>query len=506
MAEAQTSQKIPFYEKAGYSCADAAANFVFMTMILFQLNFYTDVDGFGLSAAAAGAILLWPRLWDAFFDPVMGILADRTETRWGKFRPWILWTAIPWAVVMVLAYSTPKGWSLGAMIAYAAITNTLLMTLYSMNNMPYSALGGVMTADLNERAQLNSWRFIAVNIAQFIVGGFTLPLVAKFAVGHDRQYGWRMTMTIWAVLCLVLFLITFLTTRERVKPVAETKSSPKQDFSDLLQNVPWRIMAVMTLVHFAILSFRGGALYNYYHHYADKAAMFGFVEKLGLTAPVLAEGAPKPGGLLEWLGYIVHGTRDNLAASNVADVFNSIINMTGTLTTIIVILASASLARRFGKKAVAVGGFALSTFNAFTFYFLKPTDVTGMLALTILGSVVYAPTIPLVWAIFADVADYSELKTGRRFTGMVFATIGFALKSGLAIGSALFLWIMSGLFHYNTKLPTSPDAIAGYRTTSGVVVGILFALCTALLVTYKLDKRATIQMSEELAARRLKGC
>ena len=498
-----TNQKLSFVEKAGYSAADSAANFVFMTMILFQLNFYTDV--FGLTASAAAAILLWPRLWDAFFDPIMGVLADRTRTRWGRFRPWILWTAVPWAVVMVLAYTTPKGWSYGALIAYAAITNTLLMTLYSMNNMPYSALGGVMTADLNERARLNSYRFIAVNIAQFIVGGFTLPLVAKFAVGHDRQYGWQITMTIWAVLCLVLFLVTFFTTRERIQPVAEVKSSPKQDFSDLLKNIPWRIMAVMTLVHFAILSFRGGALYNYYHHYADKAAMFDFVEKLGLTAPALAEGAPKPGGLLEWLGYIVHGTRDNLAASNVADVFNSIVNMIGTATTIIVIMLSASLASKYGKKAVAVVGFALSTINAFAFYFLKPTDVSGMVALTILGSIVYAPTIPLVWAIFADVADYSELKTGRRFTGTVFATIGFALKSGLALGSASFLWIMSWFFKYDTKLPSAADAVAGYRATSGIVVGIMFAICTVLLIAYQLNKRATIEMAEELAARRAKA-
>lgn len=495
-------QKLSVVEKVGYSGADAAANFVFMTMILFQTNFYTDV--FGLSASAAAAILLWPKLWDACFDPIMGVLADRTNTRWGKFRPWVLWTAIPWAVVMVLAYTTPKGWSYAALVTYAALTNTALMTLYSMNNMPYSALGGVMTADLDERARLNSYRFIAVNIAQFIVGGLTLPLVAKFATGSDRAHGWQMTMTIWAVLCLVLFLITFFTTRERIKPVVETRSSPKQDFADLLKNVPWRVMVLMTLVHFAILSFRGGALYNYYHHYADKAAMFDVVEKLGLTAPSLAEGAPKPGGLLEWLGYIVHGTRDNLAASNVADVFNSIINMLGTATTIIVIMLSASFASRFGKKAVAVAGFALSTLSALAFYFLKPTDTTGMITLTILAAVVYAPTIPLLWAMFADVADYSELKTGRRFTGMVFATIGFALKAGLALGQASFLWLMAGLFKYDTKLPAAPEAIAGYRACAAIVVGILFAICTGLLLAYQLNKRTTIEMAEELAARRAK--
>jgi Na+/melibiose symporter-like transporter len=493
-------QKLTVSEKIGYSGGDAAANFVFMSMILFQLNFYTDV--FGLTASAAAAILLWPRLWDALFDPVMGVLADRTRTRWGRFRPWILWTSIPWAVVMILAYTTPKGWSYGAMIAYAAITNTMLMTLYSMNNMPYSALGGVMTADLNERARLNSFRFVAVNIAQFIVGGFTLPLVAKFSVGHDRQHGWQMTMTIWAAVCLVLFLVAFFTTKERVQPLAEVKSSPRQDFADLLKNGPWKIMALMTLVHFAILSFRGGALFNYYHHYADKAAMFEWVQKLGLTAPA---GAPKTGGVLEWLGYIVHGDMSDLAGSNVADVFNSIINMIGTATTIVVIMLSASFARRFGKKAVAVVGFGLSAVNAFAFYLLKPGDVNGMVALTVLGSIVYAPTVPLVWAIYADVADYSEWKTGRRFTGMVFATIGFALKAGLALGSASFLWIMAGFFNYDTKLPGAPEALAGYRATAGIVVGILFAICTVLLMAYKLNKKKTIELAEELAARRLEA-
>jgi len=491
------NQKLSFLEKAGYSGGDAAANFVFMTMILFQLNFYTDV--FGLKASHAALILLWPKLWDALFDPIMGVIADRTKTRWGRFRPWILWTAIPWAVVMVLAYTTPKGWSYGALIAYAAITNLLLMTLYSMNNMPYSALGGVMTADLNERTRLNSFRFISVNIAQFIVGGLTLPLVAKFSVGHDRQHGWQVTMTIWAVLCLVLFLITFFTTRERVQPVVETSSSPKQDFMDLLRNVPWRVMFVMTLIHFAILSFRGGALYNYYHQYVDKAAMYDFVAKLGLTA------SQTSGGILETLGYIVHGDRSDLANSNVADVFNSIINMIGTATTIIVILLSPPLSRKFGKKAVAVVGFGLAALGTFAFYLLSPTNVAGMVALTILIAIFYAPTIPLVWAIFADVADYSELQTGRRFTGMVFATIGFALKAGLALGQASFLWVMEGFFRYDTQFPGAPDAVSGYRFTSGIVVGALFAICTVLLVCYKLNKRATLEMAAELAERRNRG-
>ena len=500
---AEQNQKLSFTEKAGYSAGDAAANFVFMTMILFQANFYTDV--FGISATAAGAILLAARLWDAFFDPVMGVLADRTNTRWGRFRPWVLWTALPWCVAMVLAYTTPKGWSASAMIAYAAITNIMLMTLYSMNNMPYSALGGVMTGDVNERAKLNSYRFISVNAAQFIVGGFTLPLVAKFAVGHDRQYAWQMTMTLWAVLCLVLFIITFATSHERIHPVNAQNSSPKQDFADLIKNSPWAVMFGMTLFHFAMLSFRGGALYDYYHHYADKAALFDFVQKLGLTAPALAPGAPAPGGILEWLGYIVHGTRENLAASNVADVANSIINMIGTAVTIVVILLSPSLARKFGKKTVAVTGFALAAVSAFLFYTLKPDEVTGMVALTVIGAVFYAPTIPLIWAIYADVADYSEWTTGRRFTGIVFATIGFALKAGLALGSASLLWMLAGFFHYDSKQVPGAETIEGFRFCSGIVVGILFTICTGLLLAYKINKRMTIQMADELTERRRKS-
>ncbi|HTR43698.1 MAG TPA: MFS transporter [Pseudomonadales bacterium] len=496
MAESST-QKLSFAEKAGYSCADSAANFVFMTMILFQTNFYTDV--FGLSAGVAAAILLWPRLWDAVADPIVGILADRTNTRWGKFRPWILFTAVPWCIIMILAYTTPHGWSMGAMIAYAVITNTLLMTIYSMNNMPYAALGGVMTGDIVERAKLNSYRFIAVNAAQFIVGGFTLPLVAKFAEGHDRQHGWQMTMTVWAVLCLVLFLITFATTRERIQSVKKEPSSPKLDFADLLKNNPWKVMWCWTLVHFAILSFRGGALYNYYHHYTDKAAMYDWLQKFGMVAPV---GAPPSHGILETLGYIVHADPSNLAASNVADVFNSIVNMLNTGITIIVILLSTSLAKKFGKKVVCTIGFLLATVGTLAFYSLSPTNVWGMILVTAFVSVVYAPSIPLTWAIFADVADYSEWKVGRRFTGMVFATIGFALKSGLALGSASFLLIMQWFFHYDTKAPDAAGAVEGFRVCSGIVVGVMFAICTVLLACYQLNKRVTIQMADELAERR----
>ncbi|MBP7141784.1 MAG: MFS transporter [Opitutaceae bacterium] len=490
------SQKLSVWEKAGYSAGDAAANFVFMTMVLFQLNFYTDV--FGLSADVAAAILLWPRLWDALFDPLMGILADRTRTRWGRFRPWILWTSLPWAVVMVLAYTTPEGWGMGMMIAYAGITNAALMTLYSMNNMPYSALGGVMTGDADERTRLNSYRFVSVTLAQFVVGGFTLPLVAKFSQGHDRQHGWQVTMTLWAALCLVLFIVTFLSTRERIQPVAEVRSTPRQDFRDLLRNGPWLALVCYTLLHFALLAYRGGALYNYYHHYADKTAMFDFVARFGLTADF---GAPRQ-GLLDFLGYIVRGGPAAGGENNVADVFNSIVNMLGTATTIVGIVASTGFSARFGRKRVALFGFSLSAMNAFAFYLLPSSGVGGMVLLTFTGSLVYAPTIAVMWAMYADAADFSEWQTGRRFTGMVFATIGFSLKAGLAIGSAAFLWLMEGVWNYDTRTPAAADAIAGYHFSSSISVGFLFFGCVLCIAMCGLNRTVTRRMGTELAARR----
>jgi Na+/melibiose symporter-like transporter len=493
-----TPQRLSFLEKAGYSGGDAAANFVFMTMVLFQTSFYTDV--FGLSSGAAAAILLWPRLWDAVFDPIMGIMADRTNTRWGKFRPWVLWTSIPWCVVMILAYTTPKGLSMGMMIAYAGITNTILMTLYSMNNMPYSALSAVMTGDLNERTKLNSYRFVAVNIAQFIVGGLTLPLVAKFAKDHDRQYGWQMTMTLWAVLCLILFLITFFTTKERIKPTTDVKSSPKQDFVDLLKNKPWMALVAFTIFNFAMLTYRGGAHYNFYHHFADKAAMFDFLAKIGLTTPEMVPGT----GVLEWLGYIAHGTRESLP-NNVSDVFNSIVNMVGTATTIIFIILSTNLSKRFGKKAVIFWGFLLGGLNACAYYWLSPTNTTGMLLLAALGSVFYAPTIAVAWSMYADAADFSEWQTGRRFTGMVFATIGFALKSGLALGSAVFLWAMSGFWGYETSAPSAPNAIHGYLMSSSFGVAFCFFGAALAIAFCSLNKNRTLEMADELNERRRKA-
>src|SRR5271169_2319912 len=275
----EQTNKLSFAEKAGYSLGDGAANFVFMTMILFQLNFYTDT--LGISAAAAGTLLLVGRFWDAIFDPMMGVMADRTNTRWGKFRPWVLWTAVPWGIAMVVAYTTPS-FSTSARIVYACMTNMLLMTLYSANNTPYSAMTGVMTGDVNERTSLSSFRFVSAMIAQLIVGGFTLPLVAKFGQGNNAK-GWQITMGLWATICVVLFVITFLTTRERIQPDPKQKSDAKRDFGTLAKTGPWVAMFILTLAQFIVLAMRGGTLSYYFQYYVNHDRLFGLLQSAGLT-------------------------------------------------------------------------------------------------------------------------------------------------------------------------------------------------------------------------------
>jgi Na+/melibiose symporter-like transporter len=487
---AERIQKLSFIEKAGYSLGDAAANFVFMTMILFQLSFYTDT--MGIAAAAAGTLLLVGRLWDAFFDPMMGVLADRTNTRWGKFRPWVLWTALPWAVVMVLAYTVPnfKGTSL---LAYAIITNILLMTLYSANNTPYSAMTGVMTGDVNERTALSSYRFFAAMFAQLIVGGFTLSLVAKFGHG-DNARGWQMTIGLWAVLCVVFFVITFLTTRERIQPRPQQKSSPREDFGNLLKNGPWIAMFVLTLSHFVFVALRGGTMFYYFTYYVDKDHLFTFLDKLGL-------GSGAAGGglwhyLLNTFGLIV-----NEAHSNVSSVGFSLFQMSSQAVTIVGVVASTFLAIRFGKRAVAIVGFSLATIFLAAFILLPAEAIGATYLLEYVRALSYAPTIPLIWAMFADVADYAEWTTHRRTTGIIFATILFALKAGLSLGGAIAGWLLSG-YGYQANVQQTSHALLGIRLSASLYPAIFLGVVVICLLFYKISKQLNLQIQDELAARR----
>jgi GPH family glycoside/pentoside/hexuronide:cation symporter len=488
MSESMT--KLSFKEKAGYALGDGSANFVFQLLLVFQAGFYTDV--MGVSAAALGTLLLLVRFSDAIIDPIIGVIADRTTHRWGKFRPWLLWSAIPFAVLFWASFTTPTSFGHGGRLAYAVITYTLLMMAYSMNNVPYSALMGVMTGDPSERTSLASYRFVASMAAAFIVQGFTLPLVGKFGGGDDAK-GWSITVAILAVVSAVFFVITFLASKERIQPPKGQEPDLRRDIADLKQNLPWLAMFGMTLFVFITLSLRGGSNYYYFTYYVDSGALRALIEKLGLVASSTEPGLGTK--ILDLFGLILKPGDDP------SKIGFSLFNMTGNLINIIGVLAAKPLADRFGKKAVFTTGLAGATIIQFLFYLLEPGDVGTMFLFTMLSSMAYGPTIPLLWAMIGDTADYSEWKTRRRATGFVFAGVVFALKAGLGLGGAISGWLLAA-YGYTPETARAPDVLAGIRTMVSVYSAIPFGIGVVFMLFYPITKRLNLQISQDLEARR----
>lgn len=483
--------KLSFSEKAGYALSDIATNFFFQAMILYQTRYYTDTVG--LSAVAVGTMFLVLRLADAVVDPVIGALADRTQTRWGKFRPWILWTAVPFGVVFWLCYITPNVGPQGKLI-YAYLTYSLVMILYSANNTPYSALMGVMTPDVNERTSIASYRFVAALIGQFIIQALTLPLVDKFG-GSDSAKGWAITMGIFGALIVGLNLATFATTRERVVPPRGQRSSLREDLRDVFTCGPWLVMFILTLLIFATLVLRGSSLNYFFNYYLDPAMVRGFLESVGLAAT----GADDPRGwksVLDAFGLLVKPD-----GSNAASVGLSFFFVTGSLVQIIGIACSKPLADRFGKKCVFITGMTLSTIATALVFFVTPTSLTLLVVLSLLWPLGWGPTVPLLWVMIADVADYSEWKNARRATGFMYAGILFALKVGLGLGGALSGWLIAA-YGYIPNVAQSPQALLGIRLSASLYSAIPFACGLLCLALYPIGRDLNLRIGAELEARR----
>ena len=445
----QSSQILSVREKIGYSLGDAAANFVFQTMLVFQLSFYTDT--FGLTASAAGTLFLVVRFWDAIFDPIMGVVADRTKTRWGKFRPWILWTAVPFGVVGVLAFTTPHFGYHGKLI-YAYATYILLMMVYSANNLPYSALSGVMTSDGIERTSLSSYRFVSAMIAAFAIQGLAMPMVKLLGGGSDAR-GYQLTMGLFSILGVIFFIITFLSTRERIQPAPDQKTSIKQDFTDLSKNRAWFAIFALTILYFIALSLRGGVMVYYFKYYLHKPDLFSYY------------------------------------------------NVTGLGATIIGIFLSKPLVTRFGKPATFVGGLILTSVFMAPLLWVPATGVVTAFVLQGLAWFCYGPTVPLLWSMMADVADYSEWKNRRRATGVIFSAIVFGLKAGLGFGGAIGGWLLAS-YGYNANAEQSETALTGIRLCASVFPVIPFLLGAACLSFYPINSRMNRQIQDELDERR----
>ncbi len=486
---------VTLFEKIGYSLGDGSANLIFQMMMMFQLTFYTDV--FGIKASTAGMILLLARFTDAFVDPMIGIWSDRTNTKWGKYRPWVLWTAIPLAVFFVLAFLTPDLNERGRVI-YAGVTYTLLMAVYSFNNIPYSSLGGVMTSDIRQRTSINSIRFVSATVATFVVQGLTLPLVAKFGNG-DTQHGWFVTITIFAVAVALLLFITFLTSRERITPPENQQTSVKQDFKDVFASVPWRAMFATTLFLFITLAMWGSAMNYYFRYFVDAQALGEFLDGWGLSA--IASGDT---GLwyktLDAFGLIVQSDYSNASA-----VGFGLFNMIGQFLTIFVVLfGSGSLSGIYGNKPVFIFSMIGTTIFTALFFMVSADQIALMFWINVGKNLFYALSIPLLWTMMADVADHSEWVNHRRATGFVFAGIVFALKAGLGIGAALCGAILGG-FGFVANVAQSDASILGIRLTASVIPACLFFACACALMFFPISKKFNEQIQADLRERRAKN-
>ena len=444
-----TIQKLSFKEKVGYSLGDTASHFVWDMVGFWLLFFYTDV--YGISAAAAGTIMLIARFWDMAIDPIIGVVSDRTNTRWGKFRPYILFGAIPYAVLAILTFTTPNFGEVGKII-YAGATYVLLMTAYATINLPYSALGAVMTNDTYERAGLNTYRFIAGFSGQFIVTGLALTLAEFFGQGNKAQ-GFQYTVLMFAVLSLIFFFITFKFTRERVQPPKAQQNSLKEDLKNLFTNKAWRILAFVGIISFIMFAMQNAAIAYYFKYY--------------------------------------------LGRENNVQLFNVI----GTVALIVALPLSKPLAKRFGNKNVFIGSSLISGLFFMLIYMAGINDLTTIYIFNIIAKMAYAPAVPLLWTMIADSADYGEWKSGRRSTGLYFSAAVFAQKAGWGIGAAIAGWILT-LTQFVPNVTQSETAITGIKLLVSVIPGILYMSCAIFMVFYKIDSKTTDLMKKELDLRR----
>lgn len=380
-------------EKIGYACGDVASNFYWRVFDVFLFIFYTDV--FGLSAAAVGTMMLVTRLVDAFSDPIMGAIADRTTTKYGRFRPYLLWGIIPMAAAGVLTFTVPDLDGDGKLI-WAYATYIFMMLAYTFINVPYGALLGVVTQDTQQRTTLTSFRFIGAFSGGSLVAYMTPELVTWLGQG-DELAGWQYTMGLYGAISAVLFAITFFSTKERISPPANQKTPVLQDLKDLTKNKPWIVLFVLALVIMMTISLRGSTGTFYFKYYVDRADLIGSFAMAYMLA--LAVGA-----------------------------------------------ASTPLLTKFcDKRKLLMILMGIVAVLSMLFYFVPKDNITLMFTLQIAIGLALGPKSPLVFSMYADTADYSLWRTGRRATAMIFSAAAFAQKLGGALAGAMIGWSLASM-------------------------------------------------------------
>ncbi len=457
-------EKLSLKEKIGYSLGDTASNLFFQTFMLFLMYFYTDV--FGLPAATVGTMFLITRIWDTINDPIMGTIADRTNTRWGKFRPYLIWVAVPFGIFGVLTFTTPNFDATGKLI-FAFVTYNLLMMSYTAINVPYSALMGVITPNSLERTEISSFRFVAAFVGGLIVQASVMSLVKYYGKGNEAV-GWQWAMGTLSLLAIILFFITFITTKERVYPPKEQKSNFKQDLKDLINNKPWLLIAGATVFQLLYVVIRNSSIMYYFKYYIKDQSI----------------------SLL--------GANSNISFDTLASSFM----LSGTIITIIGAILTKWFAKKFDKKNTYSGALFISSLFCALFYFLKPQDVIIIFILNLVVSFALGPVSVLQWAMYTDTADYSEWKNRRRATGLIMAASLFSLKLGLTLGGAIVGWLLA-YYGFVANIEQTPETINGIKMLMSIYPAIAGIIGGALIIMYPLTNKMMSQIEAELSARRI---
>lgn len=458
------SQNISLGEKIGYSLGDTASNLIFQTVLFFITYFYTDV--FGIAPATLVTMFLITRIWDAVNDPIMGAIADRTNTRWGKFRPYLLWVAIPFGLVGVAVFTTPD-LSMTGKIIYAYVTYILLDFVYTAINVPYSALMGVMTSNARVRTILSQFRFAAAFLGALIIQYSVLKLVRVFGKGNEAL-GWQLTMVVLSALAIIMFFITFITTKERVKPPKEQKSYLKEDLRDLFRNKPWLLIAGGTVFQLTYITIRNGSIIYYFKYFVrDQQLML-----LGNTY---------------MLSY------DNMTSTFL---------IAGTLATVMGIILTGWFSKVFGKRNCYTGFLCATGIFTAIFYFFAPGDVILMFIMQLLASFTFGPVSVLQWAMYTDTADYSEWKNYRRATAFLMAASLFALKLGVALGGALLAGLLAFHGYVQGGVEQTAGGVLGVKLVMSLYPAIPALIGAGIMLFYPLSNKMLVDIEKDLNDRR----
>lgn len=460
---------IKLTEKVGYGFGDMASSMFWKLFGAYLMIFYTDI--FGLPAVAVGTMFLVTRIWDSVFDPVVGIVADRTTSRWGKFRPYLLYLALPFALIGVLTFYTPPLGTTGKLV-YAYITYSLMMMVYSAINVPYASLLGVISSDPKERNTLSTYRMTFAYIGSFIALLLFMPMVNVFS-GHskeiaDQQLGWTLAVVVIAVLCALLFWGCFAWTKERVKPISNAGLSLKEDLRDLFHNRPWWILFVAGVGTLVFNSIRDGAAVYYFKY------------------------------------LILEDTHSSVSLFGVSFVLSGLYLSVGQVANIIGVISAAPLSNRFGKKRIFASAMLVAAVLSIVFFFFDKDDLVLIFVFQCLISICAGSIFPLLWSMYADCTDYSELKTGNRATGLLFSASSMSQKLGWAIGTALTGWLL-GFFGFRANQAQSPETLQGIRMFLSILPAIAALISMTCICFYPLGESKMREIMDKLNAKRAKN-